>query len=108
MHRIHRRSFERKPGSRENAICHAPKLLPQQSCDTLVVAELNLNAHQLMRAEIVTLRGRAVVRLARWKLTTAGPRRTGQAFEFGIHRIADIAGMISEVQRHLGLDGGAK
>lgn len=83
-------------------------LLPHLSGDTVVVSEQTLNAHHSMRAEITTLHGRSVVRLARWKLTAAGPRRTGQAFEFGAHRTADIAKMISEVQRHLELDGGAK
>ena len=88
--------------------CHAHSLLPHLSGDTVLVSEEILNSHQSLRAEITTLNGRSVVRLARWKLTAAGPQRTGQVFEFGAHRTADIARMISDVQRHLDLDGGAK
>jgi hypothetical protein len=97
-----------KPYSNANAGCHALGLLPHLSGDTVVVSEQILNSHQSLRAEITTLNGRSVVRMGRWKLTAAGPRRTGAIFEFGLHRIADIAKMISEVQRYLELDGGAK
>jgi hypothetical protein len=46
-----------------------------------------------------------LARLGRWKLTAAGPQRTGQVLELGAHRTADIARMISGVQRYLKLDG---
>jgi hypothetical protein len=72
-------------------------------CHVLVASEQNWGSHQSMRAEIVTSHGRSVVRLSRWKLTADGPKRTGQVFEFGAHRIADVARMISEVQRDLQL-----
>jgi len=94
-----------KTYSNAHAPCHALSLLPHPSGDTVVVSEQLLNSHQCFRAEITTIQGRLVVRLGRWKLTAAGPQRTGQIFEFGAHRTADIARMISEVQRHLELDG---
>ena len=94
--------------SNSGASCHALSLLPHLSGDTVVVSEQNLNSHQSLRAEITTLNGKPVVRLTRWKLTAAGPKHTGQVFEFGAYRTADIGRMISEVQRYLELDGGAK
>jgi hypothetical protein len=91
-----------------NPACHALNLLPHRSDDTVLVSEQLLNSHQSFRAEIIAIQGRSVVRIGRWRLTAAGPQRTGQVFEFGAHRTADIARMISEVQRHLELDGGVK
>ena len=94
--------------SNANAGCHALSLSPHRSDDTVLVSEQLLNSHQSFRAEIIGIQGRSVVRLGRWRLTAAGPQRTGQVFEFGAHRTADIARMIAEIQHHLELDGGAK
>jgi hypothetical protein len=94
--------------SNANAGCHALSLLPHRSDETVLVSEYPINSHQCFRAEITTIQGRRVVRLGRWKVTAAGPQRTGQLFEFGAHRTSDIARLISEVQRHLEVGGGAK
>jgi hypothetical protein len=89
----------------------APKLQLQVirlTCRCGVVSKFPLNPWESVRVELIERRGKPIVSIGRWKLTAAGPRRTGQVFEFGAHRTADIAKMISEVQRHLELDGGAK
>jgi hypothetical protein len=57
-----------------------------------------INSREIFRAEICTINGRQVVRLARWKLTPAGLKRTGCAFEFGAHRINGIAGIVRDAQ----------
>jgi hypothetical protein len=85
----------------------APLLVPHLSDDTLLVSEQHLNSHQCFRAEITTISGRPIIRLARWKLSPAGRQRTGQVFEFAAHRTGEVAKMISDVQAYLGkIDGG--
>lgn len=70
---------------------------------SIVVAEFPLNNHQSFRAEIIERDGKRVVSLSRWKVTPAGPRRTGQSFEFAGHRADAVASLLCEVQRVLGV-----
>ena len=67
----------------------------------IVVSDFLLNHHQRFRAEILTRDGKPVVSLSRVKKTPKGIQRTGQAFEFGAHRIKSIVGLLAEVQRVL-------
>jgi hypothetical protein len=72
---------------------------PRDAC--IVVSEFPLNHHQSFRAEIVMRAGKPMVSISRLKITPNGARRTGQAFEFGAHRTAAIAHLLSEVLRTL-------
>ena len=76
---------------------------PRDAC--IVVSEFPLNHHQSFRAEIVMRAGKPMVSISRLKITPDGARRTGQAFEFGAHRTAAIASLLSEVLRALGTAG---
>ena len=77
---------------------------PNDTC--IVVAEFRLNHHHSFRVELVVRAGKPMVSISRLKITPLGARRTGQAFEFGAHRTAAIAGLLSEVLRALGTGGG--
>ena len=63
------------------------------------VAQFSLSQHRFFRAEIVVRGKKSIVSVARWKNTPNGARRTGQAMEFGAHRIAAIVTLLTEVQR---------
>jgi hypothetical protein len=65
-------------------------------------SEYAINPREVFRAEVCTINGRAVVRVARWKRTPEGHKRTGCAFEFGAHRCRAVAGLISDIERELG------
>jgi hypothetical protein len=76
----------------------------------IVVSDFLLNHRQRFRAEIIARDGKPVVSISRWKSTPKGPRRTGQAFEFGGHRIGAVIALLVEVQRvmnTLHTEGGA-
>jgi hypothetical protein len=76
----------------------------------IVVSDFLLNHNQRFRAEIISRDGKTVVSISRWKSTPKGPRRTGQVFEFGAHRIGAVTGLLAEVQRVLNAlqsEGGA-
>ena len=78
---------------------------------SIVVSEFPLNRYESFRAEIIDRRGKAVVVISRWKTSSAGPKRTGVAFEFAVHRIASMAKIVRDLQRafpSLGVDGGCK
>lgn len=68
---------------------------------TIVISEFAISHHQSFRAEIIQRDGKRVVSISRWKSTAAGPRRTGQSFEFGAHRAAGVARILADVQRVL-------
>jgi hypothetical protein len=68
---------------------------------TIVISEFAISHHQSFRAEIIVRDGQRIVSISRWKSTAAGPRRTGQSFEFGAHRTAGIAKILADVQRVL-------
>jgi hypothetical protein len=66
-------------------------------------SEYAISAHQILRAEICFIKGHPVVRLSRWKRTAAGnEKRTGSVFEFGAHRIGEVANLIADIERALG------
>jgi hypothetical protein len=66
-------------------------------------SEYAINAREVLRAEICSIKGRPVVRLSRWKRTAAGnEKRTGSAFEFGAHRCGVVADLLSDIERELG------
>jgi hypothetical protein len=67
----------------------------------IIVSDFLLNHRQRFRAEISTRDGKPVVCISRVKKTPKGLQRTGQAFEFGAHRIKAVAGLLAEVQRVL-------
>src|SRR4051812_3767849 len=71
---------------------------PPQQDAVIVVSDFPLNHHQRFRAEIIWRGSKAVVSVSRWKSTPKGPRRTGQALEFGAHRTAAITALLLEVQ----------
>jgi hypothetical protein len=76
----------------------------------IVVSDFLLNHNQRFRAEIIRRDGKPVVSISRWKSTPKGPRRTGQAFEFGAHRTIAVTNLLVEVQRVLSAlqaEGGA-
>lgn len=76
--------------------------IPLQATDaSVVVAEFLINNHQSFRAEIIERGGKRIVSLSRWKVTPAGPRRTGQTFEFAGHRTEAVEILLGEVQRVL-------
>jgi hypothetical protein len=52
----------------------------------------------MLRAEICTINGHQVVRLSRWKQTDLGSKRTGCAFEFGLHRLTAVVGILANIQ----------
>jgi len=49
-----------------------------------------------LRAYITMRDGKPIVALSRWKTTSAGTRRTGQAFEFGARRLAAVAKLLAD------------
>lgn len=63
------------------------------------VAQFPLNQHECFRAEIIVRGGKPIVSIARWKNAPNGARRTGQAMEFGTHRVGAIVSLLTEVQR---------
>jgi len=65
-------------------------------------SEYAINSREVIRAEVCTINGRQVVRLSRWKLTPAGNKRTGCAFEFGAQRCKAVAGLLADIERELG------
>ena len=69
-----------------------------QRTGNIVVSEFPLNRHQVFRAEVIMREGTPTVAISRWKITAAGARRTGQAFEFGAHRIGAVINLLSEMQ----------
>jgi hypothetical protein len=92
------------------------QLASAQACAALcpdaviVVSDFLLNHNQRFRAEIITRDGKPVVSISRWKSTPKGPRRTGQALEFGAHRTGAVTALLVEVQRVLNAlqaEGGA-
>jgi hypothetical protein len=70
---------------------------PRSNDDCIVVSEFPLNHHQSFRAELVVRAGKSMVSISRLKNTPNGARRTGQAFEFGAHRAAAMAKLLSEI-----------
>ena len=84
----------------QRAIIGAEPLAATQA--TIVVSELSFNSYDSIRAELIGRNGNLVVAISRWKNTPSGHlKRTGAAFEFGAHRIADMAKIVSDVQRIL-------
>lgn len=82
---------------------------PPRSADaTIVVAEYPLNRHQSFRAEIIARDGKSTVSISRWKMTPAGAKRTGQALEFGSHRLQAVADLLADVAAVLETKGGAR
>jgi len=65
-------------------------------CPVAIVGEYELNRHECFRVTLSQRGGRKVLALSRWKRTAAGERRAGPPLEFGIHRAAAIAAMLSE------------
>jgi hypothetical protein len=64
--------------------------------------EYRMNAHELIRAEVVFPRSNPVVKLSRWKITADNKaHRTAQSFELGAHRTDAIVMLIIEAQRLL-------
>jgi hypothetical protein len=80
---------------------------PRSNDDCIVVSEFPLNHHQSFRAELVVRAGKSMVSISRLKNTPNGARRTGQAFEFGAHRAAAMAKLLSEIVHALGASGGS-
>jgi hypothetical protein len=67
-----------------------------------VVSEIPINRHECFRADIKMRDGKPIVALSRWKTTSAGTsRRTGQAFEFGAHRLSAVAKLLAEAETAL-------
>lgn len=86
-------------------VCHSPT--GGSGTAVVVVSEYTLNPRESFRAEVATTNGRQIVRLSRWKNTPAGPRRTGQVFEFGVHRTAGVAKLVRDVEQLLHGGGAA-
>jgi hypothetical protein len=72
-----------------------------------IFSEHEINNREVFRAEICSINGRQVVLLARWKSTSTGLKRTGSAFEFGVHRLDAIAGLLESLRNSLE-DGGSR
>jgi hypothetical protein len=71
-------------------------------------SEYAINAREVLRAEICSIKGRPVIRLSRWKRTAAGnEKRTGSVFEFGAHRCGIVASLLSDIERALGVPNAA-
>jgi hypothetical protein len=66
-----------------------------------LVSEFSLNQWESIRAEVIQRRGKSIILIARWKITPAGPQRTGVGFEFAAHRVGDMARIIGDVHRAL-------
>jgi hypothetical protein len=66
---------------------------------SIIVSEFTLNPHESFRAEIIDRQGKTIVAIGRWKISSAGAKRTGVAFEFAAHRIPGIAKIIRDLQR---------
>lgn len=64
-------------------------------------SELPLNRHQCFRAEVIERKGKSIVSIGRWKTTPTGVSRTGQCLEFGAHRLADFAKLLSDIEREI-------
>lgn len=81
-----------------NLLARRDPVAPRQGHAILSVAELYLNRHQCFRAEIILRGGKSIVSIARWKNAPTGARRTGQALEFGAHRLAAVTTLLTKVQ----------
>ncbi len=75
---------------------------------TIVFSEYPLNRHDALRAEVTIRDGKAVVALSRWKNSPTGARRTGQAFEFGAHRLHAVMQILADVARMGEIKGGTR
>lgn len=64
----------------------------------MMAFETQLNRHELMRVEVGARGGKQIVALSRWRMTPDGVKRTGQAFEFGSHRLAVVSGLLAQAQ----------
>jgi hypothetical protein len=65
----------------------------------VVVSEFPINRRESFRAEITERGGKLVVSLSRWKKDPTGEaRRAGPAFEFGAHRVEDMADLLLKVK----------
>jgi hypothetical protein len=68
----------------------------------IIATEFPINHHECFRADITMRNGKPIVALSRWKTTSAGTsRRTGQAFEFGAHRLSAVAKLLAEAETAL-------
>lgn len=75
---------------------------PRQRIGSLALSEFPLNKHQFFRAEVIMREGKPTISISRWKITGAGAQhRTGQAFEFGAHRIGAVTNLLLDMQRVL-------
>jgi hypothetical protein len=84
--------------SKTPVVCHLV-IVPQAL--GRIISEFPLNPWESIRAELIQRRGKSIVSIARWKTTSTGLARTGVAFEFAAHRIADMAKIIGDVQQAL-------
>ena len=66
---------------------------------SIIVSEFTLNPHESFRAEFIDRQGKTIVAIGRWKMSSAGAKRTGVAFEFAAHRIPGMAKIIKDLQR---------
>lgn len=71
------------------------------AAEIIASSQLDLNRHQCFRAEVIERKGQSIVSLSRWKQTPAGEIRTGQCLEFGAHRLAGIAKLLSDIERKM-------
>jgi hypothetical protein len=63
---------------------------------SVTVSEFPISQHECFRADIALRDGKPIVALSRWKHTPSGTRRTGQAFEFGGHRLAAVTKILAD------------
>jgi len=71
------------------------------AAEIIASSQLDLNRHQCFRAEVIERKGKPIVSLSRWKSTPAGEVRTGQAIEFGAHRLAGIAQLLKDIETEM-------
>ena len=67
---------------------------PSPCVSGITLSEIPINRHECFRVDITPRNGKPVVTISRWKHTPDGPRRTGQAFEFGGHRLAMVTKLL--------------
>lgn len=98
-----------KPHIKISTTCHPVASVTGQAA--IVVADFPISAHETFRAVLDERQGKPIVSISRWKITPAGSRRAGPAFEFGAHRTNGMAKIIRELQcvlASLEIDGGSQ
>ena len=91
------RKIGRRMGEQQSSV-------QRELCDQSIEAiafEFALNKHEIMRAEVTQRRRGKIVVISRWKATTAGRKRTGQALEFAAHHLDDIVDLLCDLLRAL-------